>query len=50
MLQLAAKSTTLTIEGVETGGAVVVNITVKKVTTNTTPNVPLTGNAPISLP
>lgn len=50
MLQLASKSTTLTIEGVETGGAVVVNITVKKVTTNTTPNVPLTGNAPISLP
>ena len=50
MLQLASKSTTLTIEGTETGGAVVVNITVKKVTTNTTPNVPLTGNAPISLP
>jgi hypothetical protein len=50
MLQLAAKSTTLTIEGIETGGAVVVNITVKKVTTNTTPNISLTGNAPISLP
>lgn len=50
MLQLAAKSTTLTIEGAETGGSVVVNITVKKVTTNTTPNIPLTGNAPISLP
>ena len=49
MLQLAAKSTTLTIVGNETGGRVVVNITVKKVTTNTTPNIPLTGNAPISL-
>lgn len=50
MLQLAARSTTLTIVGNETGGRVVVNITVKKVTTNTTPNAPLTGNAPISLP
>lgn len=49
MLQLAAKSTTLTIVGNETGGRIVVNITVKKVTTNTTPNIPLTGNAPISL-
>ena len=50
MLQLAARSTTLTIFGNETGGRVVVNITVQKVTNNTTPNVPLTGNAPISLP
>lgn len=50
MLQLASKSTTLVIEGNETGGSVIVNITVKKVTTNTTPNIPLTGNAPISLP
>lgn len=50
MLQLAARSTTLTIVGNETGGRVVVNITVKKVTTNTTPNAPLTGTAPISLP
>lgn len=50
MLQLAAKSTTLTILGNETGGRVVVTITVKKVTTNTTPNTPLTGNASISLP
>lgn len=50
MLQLAARSTTLTIQGNETGGSVVVNITVKKQTLNTTPNVPLTGNAPISLP
>lgn len=50
LLQLAAKSTTLTINGVETGGRVVVNITVQKVTTNTTPNIPLTGQAPISLP
>lgn len=50
MLQLAARSTTLTIIGNETGGRVVVNITVKKQTLNTTPNVPITGNAPISLP
>ena len=50
MLQLAARSTTLTIQGNETGGSVVVNITVRKQTLNTTPNVPLTGNAPISLP
>jgi len=50
LLQLAAKSTTLTIFGNETGGRVVVNITVKKQTAATTPNVPLTGNAPISLP
>jgi len=50
LLQLAAKRTTLTISGVETGGRVVVNITVQKVTTNTTPNIPLTGQPPISLP
>lgn len=50
MLQLAARSTTLTIVGNETGGRIVVNITVRKQTLNTTPNVPLTGNAPISLP
>lgn len=50
LLQLASKSTTLTINGVETGGRVVVNITVQKVTTNTTPNIPLTGQPPISLP
>lgn len=50
MLSLAARSTTLTIVGNETGGRIVLTITVKKVTTNTTPNTPLTGNAPISLP
>lgn len=50
MLQLASKRTTLTITGVETGGRCVVNITVRKVTTNTTPNIPLTGQPPISLP
>ena len=50
LLQLASKRTTLTIQGVETGGRVVVNITVQKVTTNTTPNIPLTGQSPISLP
>ena len=49
MLSLAARSTTLTIVGNETGGRVVVTITVKKVTTNTLPNVPLTGNPPIKL-
>jgi hypothetical protein len=49
LLQLASRSTTLVITGVETGGRVVVNITVQKVTTATTPNIPLTGNAPISL-
>jgi len=49
MLQLAAKTTTLVITGIETGGRVVVNITVQKVTTNTTPGVPLTGQPPISL-
>jgi hypothetical protein len=50
MLQLASKTTTLAITGNETGGRVVVNVTVKKQTINTTPNVPLTGNPPISLP
>ena len=50
LLQLASKRTTLVIQGVETGGRVVVNITVEKVTTSTTPNIPLTGQSPISLP
>lgn len=49
MLSLAARSTTLTIIGNETGGRVVVNITVKKVTLNTTPNVPLQGNPPVKI-
>lgn len=49
MLTLAARSTTLTIIGNETGGREVVTITVKKVTVNTTPNVPLTGNPPITI-
>lgn len=49
LLQLASKSTTLVITGVETGGRVVVNITVQKVTTATTPNIPLTGASPVSL-
>jgi hypothetical protein len=46
---LAARSTTLTIIGNETGGRVVVNLTVKKVTLNTTPNVPLQGNPPVKI-
>tara|TARA_R110000822_G_scaffold128195_35_gene263995 strand:- start:4053 stop:4754 length:702 start_codon:yes stop_codon:yes gene_type:complete len=50
LLQLASKRTTLIITGVETGGRVIVDITVQKVTTNTTPNIPLTGQPPISLP
>ena len=50
LLQLAAKRTTLTITGVETGGRVIMNITVQKLTTNTTPNISLTGQPPISLP
>lgn len=49
MLSLAARATTLTIIGNETGGRVVVNVTVQKVTVNTTPNVPLTGNPPIKI-
>lgn len=49
MLSLAARSTTLTIIGNETGGRVIANITVKKVTLNTTPNVPLTGNPPVKI-
>lgn len=49
MLQIASKATTLTITGVETGGRVVVNVTVRKVTLSTTPNIPLTGQAPISI-
>ncbi len=50
LLLLAAKSTTITILGNETGGRVVINVTVKQQTTNTTPNTPLTANTPISLP
>lgn len=50
LLQLASKRTTLTIQGVETGGRVVVNITVQRMTANTTPNIPLTGQSPVSLP
>lgn len=46
----AAKSTTLTVIGNETGGQKVINITVQKQTLNTTPNVPLTGQPPIMLP
>jgi len=49
MLSLAARSTTLTIIGNETGGRVVANITVQKVTNNTTPNIPLTGNPPVKI-
>ena len=49
MLSLAARSTTLTIIGNETGGRVVVNITVPKVTVNTLPNVPLTGTPPVKI-
>jgi hypothetical protein len=47
---LAPKSATITIVGNETGGRVVVNLTVQQQTLSTTPNVPLTGNPPISLP
>lgn len=47
---LAPKSATITIIGNETGGRVIVNLTVKKQTMSTTPNVPLTGNPPITLP
>lgn len=50
LLQLASRSTTLVITGVETGGRTVVNVTVQKVTTNTMPNLPLTGTPPYSLP
>lgn len=45
----SAKSTTLTIWGNETGGCTVITITVNQQTLSTTPNVPLTGNPPISL-
>lgn len=47
---LAPKSATITIIGNETGGRVVINLTVRQQTLNTTPNVPLTGNPPIALP
>lgn len=46
----SAKTTTLTIYGNETGGCTVITITVNQQTLNTTPNIPLTGNPPISLP
>ncbi len=49
MLSLAARSTTLTIIGNETGGRTVVNITVQQVTLNTTPNISLTGNPPVKI-
>lgn len=49
MLSLAARSTTLTIIGNETGGRVIVTITVPKVTVNTTPNIPLTGTPPVKI-
>lgn len=47
---LAPKKATITIIGNETGGRVVINLTVKQQTMNTTPNVPLSGNGPIQLP
>lgn len=47
---LAPKSAVITIIGNETGGRVVINLTVKQQTMNTTPNVPLTGNPPIAIP
>ena len=47
---LASKSATITIVGNETGGRVVINLTVQKQSVNTTPNVPLTGQADIKLP
>jgi hypothetical protein len=46
----AAKTTTLTIYGNETGGQTVLTINVTKQTLNTTPGTPLTGDAPIILP
>ncbi len=47
---LAPKYATITIIGNETGGRVVINLTVKQQTLNTTPGVSLTGNSPIALP
>jgi len=47
---LAARSATLTIIGNETGGRVVINLTVNKQTVSTTPNLPLTGTPTIKLP
>ena len=46
----AAKTTTLTIYGNETGGQTTVNITVQKQTLSTTPGTPITGDAPVFLP
>jgi len=46
----APMTTTITIYGNETGGQTVLTVTVNKQTLNTTPGVPLTGQAPISLP
>lgn len=46
----AAKSTTLTIYGNETGGQTVINVFVKKQTISTTPGTPLGSNPEISLP
>jgi hypothetical protein len=50
LLLVSAKSTTLTIIGNETGGRVVVNITVVKQTTNLTPDTPLDGVRRFQLP
>lgn len=50
LLLLAAKATTLTVIGNETGGRIVITITVMQQTFNTTPNTPLTGVTEISLP
>jgi hypothetical protein len=47
---LAPKSATITFVGNETGGRVVVNLTVKQQNLANTPNIPLTGNPPIKLP
>lgn len=47
---LTDMSTIITFIGNETGGSATAYITVRKQTINTTPNVPLTGNPPISLP
>lgn len=46
----SARTTTLTITGNETGGSTVITITVQQQTLNTTPNVPLTGQPPVSIP
>lgn len=46
----APKTTTLTIYGNETGGQVVITISVLQQTVNTTPGTPLTGQSNVSLP